>query len=182
MKASVFLLALSLGACGAAEAPANGVLAAGNVAAPASGFPALTGRVVDNASLLSVADEARLSGDLAALEQRTSDQLVIVTVPSLDGQTIEAFATALGNHWRIGQRDKDNGVLLVVAPNERKVRIAVGYGLEAILTDSRAQEIIDRHLLPAFRNSEFTAGISAAIREVAAILVSAENQPRRRQG
>ena len=176
MKASVFLLALSLCACGAPEPLANGRQAAANADAPA---PA--GRVVDNASLLSADDEASLSADLASLERRTTDQVVIVTVPSLSGQAIESFATALGNRLGVGQRDKDNGVLLVVAPNERKVRIAVGYGLEDILTHTRAQQIIDRALLPPLRQGDAPAAIKAGTREIVATLVAHEAEPRRRR-
>ena len=116
-----------------------------------------------------------------ALERRTTDQLVIVTVPSLNGRTIEAFGLGLGNHWGIGQRGKDNGVLLIVAPTERRVRIEVGYGLEAILTNARAQAIIDRHMLPALRRGAWNEAISAGTREIIATLVAHEREPRRRQ-
>jgi uncharacterized protein len=182
--ATSFLL---LAACGGSEAvPANAQAEApaANASAPApaeASFPALTGRVVDNANLLSPAEETQLGTELAALERRTSDQLVIVTVPSLNGQTIEAFGLALGRHWGIGQRGKDNGVLLIVAPAERKVRIEVGYGLEAILTNARAQEIIDRDILPAFREGNYSQGIAAGTHQIAATLVAEENQPRGRR-
>lgn len=189
MKAPLALaaLALLLAACGAAEVmPANGQaeVPAANASAPATAlasFPALTGRVVDNANLLSAAEEAELVTELGALERRTSDQLVIVTVPSLNGQAIEAFGLALGRHWGIGQRGKDNGVLLIVAPAERKVRIEVGSGLEAILINARAQEIIDRDMLPAFRRGASSEAIVAGTHQIAATFVAAENQPRGRQ-
>jgi len=162
-----------------APAPANRIEAA---PAPAeAGMPALTGRVVDRANLLSPAEEASLTAELAALERRTSDQLVIVTTPSLDGRTIEAFGLALANHWGVGQRGKDNGVLLIVAPNERRTRIEVGYGLEAILTDERAQQIVDRELVPRFRDQMWSEGIGAGARAIAQMLVAHEREPRRRQ-
>ena len=115
------------------------------------------------------------------MERRTTDQLVIVTVPSLNDRTIEAFGLALGNHWRVGQRDKANGVLLIVAPAERKVRIQIGHGLEPILTNARAQEIIDRDMLPALARGAFSEAISAGTHQIAATLLAAENQPRGRR-
>jgi uncharacterized protein len=99
-------------------------------------FPELTGRVVDEAGLLSAADSAALTASLADLEARTTDQLVIVTLKSLRGTTIEDYGYQLGRRWKIGQKDKDSGVLLIVAASERKVRIEVGYGLEGTLTDA----------------------------------------------
>src|SRR5581483_5381968 len=94
-------------------------------------FPALTGRVVDDADLLSPADEQELTDELKALEDKSSDQVVVVTLPSLQGYAIEDYGYRLGRHWGIGTAKLNNGVLLIVAPNERKVRIEVGYGLEA---------------------------------------------------
>ena len=102
-------------------------------------FPALTGRVVDEANILNEATRATLTQKLADLEAKTTDQLVVATLKSLQGTSIEDFGYQLGRHWRIGQKDKNNGVLLIVAPNERKVRIEVGYGLEGTLTDAVAQ-------------------------------------------
>ena len=95
-------------------------------------FPALSGRVVDNADLLTGAEEAELTRALEALETASTDQLVVVTLPTLQGYEIEEYGYQLGRHWGIGQKDKDNGVLLIVAPNERKVRIEVGRRLEPI--------------------------------------------------
>jgi len=179
--------ALALAGCGeaAVEAPvANGQAAAArevgavNQAATAD-FPALTGRVVDTAEMLSVAEEERLTATLAGLEQRTSDQLVVVTVPSLGERTIEAFALALGNHWQIGQRGKDNGVLLVVARDQRTVRIEVGYGLERILTDARAAEIIADTMVPKFREADYAGAIVAGADAIVATLVAQADTPRR---
>ena len=150
------------------------------VPASAQTFPPLTGRVVDQANLLSPAEEAYLTERLAALEARTTDQLVVVTMPSLGGRTIEAFGMALGNHWGIGQRGKDNGVLLIVVPAERKVRIEVGYGLEQILTNARASAIIHADLIPQFRQSRWYEGVRAGTRSIIATLVEREREPRRR--
>jgi uncharacterized protein len=152
------------------------------LAAPAGAqeFPALAGRVVDQADLLTPGEEAYLSERLAALEARTTDQLVIVTVPSLGGRTIEQFGLALGNHWRIGQAGRDNGVLLIVAPAERKVRIEVGYGLERILTDARAARIIETDIVPRFVEGSWYEGIRGGTRAIIAILVENEREPRRR--
>jgi uncharacterized protein len=182
------LWALLLAACDAAgpasaDAPASPAPSpppAAQLRAPAeAGYPALIGRVVDQAGLLGPEEESRLAAASAELERHTTDQLVIVTVPSLDGRPIEDFARALGNHWGIGQKDRDNGVLLVVAPNERRVRIATGYGLEAILTNARSGEIIERDLLPAFRESKWSEGISAGAEAIIRTLVEHADEPRR---
>ena len=125
------------------------VLALPGLTQPA--FPELTGRVVDRADLLSAAKEAELEQRLAALERDTSDQLVVVTVRSLEGYDIADYGTQLGRHWQIGQQDGDNGVLLIVALEERKIRIEVGYGLEGILTDALSALIIHDQITPAFK-------------------------------
>ena len=108
------------------------------VAAPAAAqtFPALTGRVVDQAELLSPEQEAELSRKLEALEQASSRQLVVATVPDLQGYDERDFGYQLGRHWRIGQGGANNGSILLVAPTERRVAIEVGYGLEPIVTDA----------------------------------------------
>jgi uncharacterized protein len=114
-------------------------------------FPELTGRVVDEADLLSPAQETALTDMLEKHERKTSNQVVVVTVTSLQGISIESFGRSLGNHWGIGQKDKDNGVLLIVAPEERRVRIEVGRGLEGKLTNRIAKDIIDDQILPKFK-------------------------------
>ena len=133
-------------------------------------FPALTGRVVDGGNLLPAADRAALTADLAALEARTTDQLVIVTLPSLQGTTIEDYGYQLGRYWKIGQKDKDSGVLLIVAAAERKVRIEVGYGLEGTLTDAATRLIIENAILPAFRTGDFALGIRNGSAQIAQLL------------
>ncbi len=126
-------------------------------------FPALTGRVVDQAGLLSPAREAELTARLEALERDTSDQLVVVTLDSLQGLEIEDYGYRLGRAWGIGQAENDNGVLLIVAPQERKVRIEVGYGLEPVLTDGLSALIIHNEILPAFRDGYFERGIERGV-------------------
>jgi len=138
--------------------------------AAAPNFPALTGRVVDDANLLSPEDEAALTAELKALEDKSSDQLVVVTLPSLQGYTIEDFGYQLGRHWGIGTAKLNNGVLLIVAPNEHKVRIEVGYGLEPILTDALSKIVIENGILPRFRAGDFPGGIKNGVRDITSIL------------
>jgi uncharacterized protein len=122
-------------------------------------FPALTGRVVDEANVLDSAQRAALTARLAAFEEKTTDQLVVVTLKSLQGTSIEDLGVQLGRNWQIGQKDKNNGILLIVAPSERKVRIEVGYGLEGTLTDAISRLIIENSIIPRFRSNDFAGGI-----------------------
>lgn len=122
-------------------------------------FPPLTGRVVDQANLLDPATEQALTEKLAALEASSTDQLVVVTVNNLQDQEIEDYGYQLGRAWGIGQKENDNGALLIVAPNERKVRVEVGYGLEPILTDAFSSQVIRNDILPSFRNGDYQAGV-----------------------
>jgi uncharacterized protein len=133
-------------------------LCTGNALA-ALDFPSLTGRVVDNAGLLPEGVQQQLQQQLEQHEQETSNQLVVVTLPSLQGYAIDDYGYQLGRHWGIGQAGRDNGVLLIVAPNERQVRIEVGYGLEGVLTDARSHAIIQDVILPEFRDNHYEAGI-----------------------
>jgi uncharacterized protein len=135
-------------------------------------FPELTGRVVDEASILSENDTIELATKLKAIEDKNTDQVVVVTVLSLRGYSIDEYANRLGNHWAVGTREKNNGVLLVVAPNERKVRIEVGRGLEHILTDEIAKEIIDKNILPSFREGDYAGGIRDGVNAVLLVLGS----------
>jgi uncharacterized protein len=129
------------------------------MAAPS--FPPLTGRVVDNANVLSPEVRAQLTEKLASVEQRTSRQLVVVTLPSLQGYDIADYGYQLGRAWGVGQKSSNNGVLFIVVPSERKVRIEVGYGLEPILTDALSEVILSERVLPKFRNSDIAGGIVA---------------------
>jgi uncharacterized protein len=126
-------------------------------------FPPLTGRVNDRAGLLSERDQKELDAALARFEEETTDQIVVATVESLQGLSIEDYGYQLGRHWRIGQEGKDNGALLIVAPEEREVRIEVGYGLEGELTDAQSRTIIETRILPHFRRGDFAAGIKAGV-------------------
>lgn len=133
-------------------------------------FPALTGRVVDEAGILSPQFESEISTQLAAHEQATTNQVVIVTLKSLDGYEISDYANRLFRHWGVGQKDKNNGVLLIVAPTERKMRIEVGYGLEGVLTDAISRDIIERRLKPAFRQQNYEQGIRNGVGAILAAL------------
>lgn len=135
------------------------LLMAAVAGAAAPDFPVLTGRVVDDAGILSPATRDRLDDQLARHERATGEQVVVVTLASLQGYSIEDFGYQLGRHWGIGQRGRDNGALLIVAPKERKTRIEVGYGLEDRLTDAQSRIIIEQVMLPAFRRGDFDAGV-----------------------
>src|SRR5262245_1155874 len=139
-------------------------------AAAEPAFPELTGRVVDDADLLSYPDKVAITADLKALEDKSSDQLVVVTLPSLQGYAIEEFGYKLGRKWGIGTEKLDNGVLLIVAPNERKVRIEVGTGLEGTVTDALSRIIIENSILPRFREGDFAGGIKNGVRDIALVL------------
>jgi uncharacterized protein len=124
-------------------------------------FPPLTGRVVDDAGILSDSTRAALTDMLAQHERETSNQMVVVTLKDLQGYTIEDFGYQLGRKWGIGQKEKNNGVLLIVAPKEHRVRIEVGYGLEGTLTDAVSRTIIEEEILPAFRRGDYNGGVLA---------------------
>lgn len=173
MTLALMLVGAALAACGESRAQSGDTSAAAAAKrSPARPFPlpALTGRVVDNADLLTPTREAELSEALASTERITRHQFVVVTLPSLEGRSIDEVGLALGNGWGIGRKGHNDGVLLIVAPSERKVRIEVGCGLETALTNSEAQAIIDRRILPRFRKGAMAAGIfrgsAAIIREI----------------
>jgi uncharacterized protein len=125
-----------------------------------------SGWVKDEAGVLPESSIDRLNQMLAAHEKATSNQVVVLTVPSLGGQVVEAVALQRATELRIGQKDKDNGVLLLVAPNERQVRIEVGYGLEATLPDARASRIVQDEILPYFRRQDMGGGVEAGVRAI----------------
>jgi uncharacterized membrane protein YgcG len=133
------LIALACGPAGAAE------------------VPYLTGRVVDDAEILKPATRSALADKLKAHESRTTNQVVVLTERTLGNESIEEFATAAFADWKLGQRGKDNGVLVIVVPNDRRMRIEVGYGLEGTLTDVQAQRIIRNVMAPAFKAATSTA-------------------------
>ena len=124
-------------------------------------FPALTGRVVDNADILTPEAEAALTAKLAALETQSQRQLVVATIADLEGYEVADYGYQLGRAWGLGDETRNDGALLIVAPNDRKVRIEVGYGLEGYLTDALSSLIIQNQILPAFRAGDFPGGINA---------------------
>ncbi len=126
-------------------------------------FPVLSGRVVDDANILSPQTKADLTGKLAALEQKTSRQLVVVTIPSLQGYDISDYGYQLGRTWGIGQKGLNNGILFIVAPTEHKTRIEVGYGLEPIITDAFSSVVNQTQVLPKFRTGDFNGGVEAGV-------------------
>lgn len=159
------------------------VLCALAVPAAAQNFPDLTGRVVDQANLLDPAQEAALTAKLEALETTTNRQLVVATVSDLESYEIADYGYQLGRKWGIGQdgegeTEKDNGIILLVAPNDRKVRIEVGYGLEGIMTDALSSMIIQNDILPRFRDNNMPAGIDAGVNRIATQLVLPEEEAR----
>lgn len=133
-------------------------------------FPVLTGRVVDGAHLLDNPSKESLTQKLASLERQTGDQLVVATVPTLSGYDIETYANRLFRRWALGQNRMNNGILLVVAPQEKQVRLEVGYGLEGVLTDAIASVIINTIILPDFRDGKFNNGIIEAANAIIDIL------------
>jgi len=126
-------------------------------------FPALTGRVVDDAGILTSQTKADVTEKLAALESKTSRQVVVVTLSSLQGYEISDYGYQLGRNWGIGQKGLNNGLLFIVAPNEHKTRIEVGYGLEPIVTDAFSSVIIQAQVLPKFRAGDFNGGVQAGV-------------------
>jgi uncharacterized protein len=139
------------------------ILVAFLFAAPAMAvdFPPLSGRVVDQADLLNPEQEQQLTQRLEALQRASSRQLVVATVPSLQDLPIEDYGYQLGRAWGLGQQSANNGIILLVAPTERKVRIEVGYGLEGIVTDALSNQIINRQILPHFRANDYAGGVMA---------------------
>ena len=154
--------------------------------APASAepkFPPLTGRIVDEAGIIKPEDRAQILEMLRVLETKSTDQIVVYTAPSLQGYEIEDFGYRLGRFWQIGQKDKNNGIVLIVAPNERKVRIEVGRGLEPQMTDLMSGLIVQNVILPAFRRGDFSGGIRAGVHDIRDVLLGdAEEVKRRAQG
>jgi uncharacterized protein len=163
------------------------------VSAHAQSFPALTGRVVDAANIIPDDQEAALVAKLTGLETTTDRQLVVATIPSLEGYPIDDYGYRLGRAWGIGQKETDNGALLIVAPNDRKVRIEVGYGLEPILTDAWSSVLINTAIVPQFKAGNYPGGIGAGVdaliaqlqlppEEAAKLAAEAAKKPSRQSG
>ncbi|MFW3441389.1 TPM domain-containing protein [Aliarcobacter butzleri] len=129
-------------------------------------FPKLEGRVIDEANLLSPEVKKDINNILKNEENKSSNQIVVVILNSLNGYSIEEFSYQLGRFWGIGQKDKNNGVLLVISMKEREIRIEVGYGLEGALTDKISHEIINYTIKPNFKASQYELGILKAVNEI----------------
>jgi uncharacterized protein len=138
----------------------------------AANFPALTGRIVDQANVIPADTRAAIQQKLVTLEQKSGIQLVVATVNSLDGEEIEPYANELFRTWQLGEKTKNNGVLLLVAPKEHKVRIEVGYGLEGTLTDALSKIIITNAMAPRFKTGDFGGGISRGVDDVITVLTT----------
>ncbi|MGO4388279.1 YgcG family protein [Microvirga sp. 2YAF29] len=146
----------------------------------AQSFPPLAGRVVDTANILKPEERAALEAKLKAYEDKTSDQVVVATVTSLDGTSVEDYANRLFRHWQLGQKKNNNGVLLLIAPKDRKLRIEVGYGLEGALTDALSKVIITTAIAPQFQKGNFAGGIDAGVDAILSILTGDAEEWQRR--
>jgi uncharacterized protein len=133
-------------------------------------IPYLTGRVTDNAQLLSEETSRSLSESLKAHEERTTNQIAILTVPTLNGESVEDYAARVFKEWKLGQKGKDNGILVVVVPNDRRMRIEVGYGLEGTMTDMMAGRIIRNVMTPKFKQGDYDGGIADGARAIIDVL------------
>ena len=133
-------------------------------------FPPLTGRVVDQANIMTPESRSELETKLKDLEDKSGIQLVVATVKSLQGGDIETYANELFRAWKLGQAQKNNGVLLLIAPNEHRVRIEVGYGLEGTLTDALSSVIISSAIVPRFKAGDFSGGISRGVDGIISVL------------
>jgi uncharacterized protein len=147
-------------------------LAPAALAAAPLAFPDLGGRVVDQANLLPTDVKQRLEQKLADLEEKSQIQFVVATVNSLQGEEVEPYANELFRHWALGEKTRNNGVLLLVAPNEKKVRIEVGYGLEGVLTDALSKIVIVNAIAPRFKAGDFAGGITRGVDDIITILTT----------
>jgi len=136
----------------------------------AADIPYLTGRINDHAGILSDGMRRSLTEQLKAHEDRTSNQIVVLTIPSLEGESIEEYAASVFKAWKLGQKGKDNGILLVIVPNDRRMRIEVGYGLEEMIPDSLAGSIIRNGMTPKFKTGNYNGGIEAGVKAIINIL------------
>jgi uncharacterized protein len=139
-------------------------------AAPAVDVPYLTGRVTDNAEILNAETRQLLTEKLVAHERATSNQIAVLTVPAIGDASIEEYTVEVFSAWKLGRKDKDNGVLVVIAPNERRMRIEVGYGLEGTLTDAQAARIIRDLMTPRFKDGDFNRGVADGVKAIIATL------------
>ena len=133
-------------------------------------FPPRTGRVVDQANIMTAQSRTELEAKLKELEDKSSIQLVVATVKSLQGSDVETYANDLFRSWKLGEAKKNNGVLLLIAPAEHKVRIEVGYGLEGTLTDALSSVIISSAIIPRFKTGDFSGGIERGVDGIVSVL------------
>ncbi|WP_213289092.1 YgcG family protein [Bradyrhizobium sp. sGM-13] len=131
--------------------------------------PPLSGRVVDRTGTLTAGDVAALTQQLRDLEARKGSQVAVLIVPTTDGEAIEQFALRVAEAWKIGRKKIDDGALLVIAKNDRRLRIEVGYGLEGALTDATTKRIIDEDITPKFKSGDFAGGVSAGVNRMIAV-------------
>ena len=145
--------------------------------------PPLSGRIVDLDHLLPSDVAASLSSELEAHERKTGNQVVVLTLPSLEGESLEEYSHRVATTWKLGQKGTDNGVLLLIVPGERRVRIEAGYGLEGVLTDARSAQIIRHEIVPRFRAGDFAGGVTAGAKAIMGTIegsyVAPQAQPRR---
>jgi uncharacterized protein len=151
-------------------------------ASSARPVPFLAGRVVDEAQMLSPEARQRIEGKLTALEQQTTDQVVVLTIPSLDGAALESYSLEVAQTWHLGQKGKDNGVLLLIARDDRKMRIEVGYGLEGTLTDLKSKQILDDIIRPRFQRGEFGQGVEDGVDGILKVIHGEPLPPPARRG
>jgi uncharacterized protein len=140
------------------------------VIAAGSNIPFLTGRVTDNAQILTADTRQALTESLKAHEDRTGNQIAVLTVPALEGESIEDYAVAVFKEWKLGQKGKDNGILVIVAPKDRRMRIEVGYGLEGTLPDGLAGSIIRNVMTPRFKTGDYNGGINDGVKAIIDVL------------
>ena len=159
----ILLLALPVTAMASSSAAAAAAAAAAASTNRQLPVPTATGYVVDQAEILSPETEQALTGLIEALDQSDSTQFAVLTIPSLKGNNLEAYALKVAETWGVGQKGKDNGALLLIAQKERKVRIEVGYGLEGRLTDLLAGRIIRNEITPRFKQGDFDGGVRAGV-------------------
>ncbi len=156
---------------------AAAVLAALALPARALEVPFLTGRVVDDAHLLDAGSASRLEAVLRGYEKKTGRQLVVLTLPSLDGEPLEDFSIKVARTWKLGRKGKDDGILLLVARDDRQVRIEVGYGLEGDLPDALCGRIIRGVIVPRFRAGDYPGGIAAGVNAIIGTLAGSYSPP-----
>jgi uncharacterized protein len=143
-------------------------------------IPKLAARVTDETSTLSAPDKQALEAKLADWEQRSGNQLVVLMVPSTKPEPIESYSIRVAEAWKIGRKGQDNGALFVIAKDDHKMRIEVGYGLEGVLTDVTSHRIIDEDVAPLFRQNRFAAGINAGVDRIIAVVGSGQPLPAKR--